>query len=154
MSSPEPKARIIAPHTFVSDGWRWHVRAFDFLTETFRDFLLARILRAQECEPLKSQMADACKKERDVQWSTLVTLKITPHPGLSPQQQAVVATDFEMVNGEVLFPVRQACLFYVLRQLRFLQESEHPAEQQIFLANREEVLLMLDRPKGQGGGLE
>lgn len=27
MSSPQTKLRIIHPHAFASDGWRWHVRA-------------------------------------------------------------------------------------------------------------------------------
>jgi hypothetical protein len=153
MSSPEPKARVIAPHTFVSDGWRWHVRAYDFLSGSFRDFLLARILRAGECAAPGDHKEKLWSKENDTEWETKVSLQIIPHPGLSSQQKAVVASDFGMVDGEVLFPVRQACLFYVLRQLRFLDESKNPAEQQIVLANKEEVLPLLDRPY-QGGDLE
>lgn len=151
MSSPEPKARIIAPHDFVSDGWRWHVRAYDFLSDSFRDFLLARILRAGECAPPEEQL---WSKEHDIEWMTKISLRIIPHPGLSPQQKAVVESDFGMAGGEVLFPVRQACLFYILRQLRFLDESKNPAEQQVVLANKEEVLSQLEVPKPQGGDFE
>jgi len=153
MSSPEPKARVIAPHTFVSDGWRWHVRAYDFLSGSFRDFLLARILWAGECSAPGGHQDPLWSKDNDAEWQTRVPLRIVPHPGLSPQQKAVVASDFGMVDGEVLFPVRQACLFYVLRQLRLMDESKNPAEQQIVLANKEEVLPLLDRPL-QGGDLE
>lgn len=154
MSSPDPKTRIIAPHTFVSDGWRWHVRAYDYLTDSFRDFLLPRILRAQETKVPTNQADRSWSKEKDTRWGTIVTLKIVPHPGLSPQQMVVVATDFGMVNGEALFPVRQACLFYILKQLRFLDESKKPAEQQIILANKEEVIPLLVGSESQGGNLE
>ncbi len=153
MSSPEPKARIIAPHDFVSDGWRWHVRAFDFLSNSFRDFLLARILRAGECAPPREKQGQLWSKEHDIEWQTRIPLRIVPHPGLSPQQKAVVESDFGMADGEVLFPVRQACLFYVLRQLRFIDESKSPAEQQIVLANKEDILSLLDSPQ-HGGDLE
>lgn len=80
-------------------------------------------------------------------------LKIVPHPGLSPQQKAVVESDFGMVAGEVLFPVRRACLFYVLRQLRLFDESKKPAEQQIVLANKEDILSLVDG-QHHGGDLE
>ena len=154
MSHPEPKNRKIAPHSFVSDGWRWHVRAYDFLTSTFRDFLLARILHAQKSDAPTSEDSQLWAKEKDSQWSTMVPLKIVPHPGLSTQQKAVVASDFGMTNGEVLFPVRQACLFYALKRLRFLDEAENPAEQQIVLANKEEILQLLDESNNQGGSVE
>lgn len=153
MTSPEPKARAIAPHAFVSDGWRWHVRAYDFLTSSFRDFLLARILRVGECGAPGGHKEQLWSRDNDTEWATRVSLRIVPHPGLSPQQKAVVASDFGMVDGEVLFPVRKACLFYVLRQLRFLDESKIPAEQQIVLANKEKVLHLVNRPH-QGGDLD
>ncbi len=154
MSSPAPKARIIAPHSFLSDGWRWHVRAYDFLTDSFRDFLLARILRAAAAVIPGDQDNHVWGEEKDAQWSTMATLRIVPHPGLSPQQKAAVETDFSMVNGEARFQVRQACLFYAVRRMRFLDESEKPAEQQIVLANKEEILPLLGEPMNQGGGLE
>lgn len=153
MSSPEPKARAIAPHTFVSDGWRWHVRAYDFLSGSFRDFLLARILQAEEFTAPENQQKLPWSKENDAEWETKVSLRIAPHPGLSSQQKAVVASDFGMVEGEVLFPVRQACLFYALRQLRLLDESKNPAEQQIVLVNKDEILPLLDS-QYQGGDFE
>ena len=153
MSSPEPRARIIAPHTFVFDGWRWHVRAYDFLSDSFRDFLLARILRAQACAVPEGQNGAPWDRRNDADWEVMVPLKIVPHPGLSPQQKAVVESDFGMVAGEVLFPVRRACLFYVLRQLRLFDESKKPAEQQIVLANKEDILSLVDG-QHHGGDLE
>lgn len=153
MSSPDPKTRIIAPHEFVSDGLRWHVRAYDFLSGSFRDFLLARILRAEGCELPEDQWGQLWSKEHDVEWKTRIPLHIVPHPALSLQQKAVVESDFGMSDGEVLFSVRQACLFYVLRQLSLLDESKNPAEQQIVLANKEAILSLLNRSH-QGGDLE
>ncbi len=153
MSSPEPKKRVIAPHTFVSDGWRWHVRAYDFLTNTFRDFLLARILEVHEAIGHDSRDC-SWQKENDIEWGTFVPLKVVPHPGLSSQQQAVVASDFGMKKGELLFSVRQACLFYTLRQFGFLDELATPAGQQVLLANKDEVFSLLNHPHYQGGDFE
>jgi predicted DNA-binding transcriptional regulator YafY len=35
--------RILTPTAFVSDGQRWHVRAYCHLREAYRDFVLSRI---------------------------------------------------------------------------------------------------------------
>jgi predicted DNA-binding transcriptional regulator YafY len=43
MSRPQPSPRIIEPHALTHDGFRWHARAFDRETGTFRDFVLGRL---------------------------------------------------------------------------------------------------------------
>lgn len=154
MSSPYPKPRIIAPHSFVSDGWRWHIRAYDFLSASFRDFLLARMLSIQGHEVPLNLRDIPWSKDNDAHWTTMVPLRIVPHPGLSSHQKAVVATDFGMVDGEVFFPVRRACLFYTLRRLRLLDELINPAEQQIVLYNKDEIIHLLNEPENHGGDLE
>src|SRR5690606_29337231 len=36
----QPARRVIEPHALVHDGFRWHARAFDRETGSFRDFVL------------------------------------------------------------------------------------------------------------------
>ena len=42
LSSPDYQDRIIAPHTLVYDGLRWHVRAWCEKNLAYRDFVLSR----------------------------------------------------------------------------------------------------------------
>jgi len=136
MSYPTPRTRTIAPHIFCHNGMRWHVRGFCFLTNTFRDFLLARILAAEPTvPPTPSPDPDA-----DLHWKTMITLVIEPHPGLSADQREVIELDYGMEGGMVEFKVRQAALFYTLRSLGLLEESSNPAAKQIRLKNHQEVL--------------
>ena len=148
MSSPVPKDRLIVPHSFVSDGLRWHIRAFDALTSTFRDFLLARIISISETASVNGNK-HLSRKENDKQWGNIIVLELIPHPKLSPQQKSVIERDFGMKNGVVSFPVRQACLFYVVRQLRLLDESSNPAQQQVILKNRREITGILSERVGE-----
>jgi predicted DNA-binding transcriptional regulator YafY len=40
---PHQSALRIEPHALAHDGFRWHVRAFDRETKTFRNFVLGRL---------------------------------------------------------------------------------------------------------------
>src|SRR5262249_25593494 len=43
MSRPAPLRRTIEPHALGHDGFRWHARAFDRESGSFRDFVLGRL---------------------------------------------------------------------------------------------------------------
>jgi hypothetical protein len=150
MSTATPRERVIAPHTFVNDGLRWHVRAYDFLTDSFRDFLLARILEAHSADIEDICQLGAWEKRHDQSWNTFVELIISAHPGLSGHQKKVIERDYGMVQGEAAVPVRRACLLYLLRRLSLLTEGHDPAEQQIILSNREETMKWLEEITSEG----
>ncbi len=150
MSTAAPRERIIAPHTFVTDGLRWHVRAYDFLTNTFRDFLLARIIEAHPTGNGDNCQPEAWENTNDQLWNTFVELKISAHPGLSGHQKKIIEQDYGMVQGEALLPVRRACLPYLLRRLNLLADGLDPAEQQIVLSNRQKVLKWLEEDVSEG----
>lgn len=137
LNSPEAKTRNIAPHSFVFDGARWHVRAFDFLTPGFRDFLLGRILEVGASDLDETNLCWG--KEHDSDWWTTVSLILAPHPGLTKEQKAVVARDYGMNQGQVTFRVRKACSIYVLSRMRLLDEAVNPGIQQVVLLNRPEI---------------
>lgn len=134
MSKPDPKWRLFAPHSFAFDGMRWHVRAFCYVDNMFKDFLLARILGIGKKRPSAMFVDD------DLVWKSFVDVLIAPHPGLSPGQRRVIEDDYCMTNGVARIPVRQALLPYLLQRLNLIQEREHPEEQQVVLNNKEEIL--------------
>lgn len=77
----------------------------------------------------------------DVQWQERFSVRIAPHPDLSPDQRAIVERDYGMDDGSKALEVRYAMLFYVLKRLNLLGEPEKlPARSQhIVLANPEET---------------
>lgn len=135
MSRPEPQRRVIEPHALAHDGFRWHVRAFDRATATFRDFVLGR-----SSKPKAAGAADS-SPEDDIDWRTFVELMIAPHPQLSPGQSRAIAIDYGIRGRSAALRVRRALLFYALRRLGLdvPPGARPPHEQHIVLLNRDEV---------------
>ena len=135
LSRPAPRWRWIAPHAIGFAGFRWHVRAYCEEDQTFKDFLLARIIEVGTARPSE------CDPTSDRDWHEYVDLEIGPHPGLSESQQQVVALDYGMQDGRVVLPVRRAFLLYVLKRLGLDRDAaaEDPATQHIVLRNRDSV---------------
>ncbi|MCC6779313.1 MAG: WYL domain-containing protein [Hyphomicrobiales bacterium] len=135
MSRPQPARRVIEPHALAYDGFRWHARAFDRETGTFRDFVLGRL-----SQPGLADAAGASAQD-DAAWHEMVTLAIAPHPALTPAQARAVAIDYGMQRGTARIPVRRALLFYALRRLGLdlAADARPPQEQHIVLINRAEV---------------
>lgn len=71
--------RTIVPHAIVNYGQRWHVRAFDFQSHSFRDFVCTRIEHVSSSDHVidEAQTASA-----DDQWQKQVSLELLPHPKL------------------------------------------------------------------------
>jgi hypothetical protein len=136
MSREEPARRKIAPHSLAHDGYRWHARAFDQESGSFRDFVLGRISR-----PKPDREAGA-RPEGDRDWQSFVELVIAPHPGLTPAQARAIAIDYGIQRGSIRLKVRRALLFYALKRLGLdvPENTRPPHEQHIVLLNREEVL--------------
>lgn len=140
LSRPEPQWRWIAPHAIGFDGFRWHTRAFCLTDEIFKDFLLSRIIgtrgvKAREVEP-----------DADIEWNEQVTLEIGPHPELSDMQKKVIALDYGMRGGMAKIKVRRALLYYALKRLGLDTDpaARKPQDQQIVLANAEQILPLLN----------
>ncbi|HQT89708.1 MAG TPA: WYL domain-containing protein [Acidiphilium sp.] len=142
LSRPEPRWRWIAPHAVAFDGFRWHTRAFCLTDDSFKDFLLSRILE------IRGSRESGVRAEDDIDWNTLVTLEIGPHPALSEAQARVIALDYAMSEGKAKIKVRRALLYYALRRLGLDTDSgaRDPYDQQIVLLNKEEVFMQGGRP--------
>lgn len=144
MSRPEPSTRTITPHALAYDGFRWHVRAFCHSRNEFRDFVLGRILAIRGVEAAGKTATE------DIEWNTVLTLILAPHPGLTEGKRRAIELDYGMQNGEVELKCRQALLFYALRRLGLsAQESHSPEAQQIVLKNQAE-LASFYRPLSSG----
>lgn len=105
-------SREIIPHTIVDNGLRWHVRAFDRKSNSFRDFVLTRIsnVTIQEKQPEIWE-----SDEEDHQWHRMMTLHIIPHPH-NVQQPTAIALDYGMKNHILELKVRSALAGYLLRR--------------------------------------
>jgi len=133
LSRPEPRWRWIAPHAIGFDGFRWHARAFCLTDQSFKDFLLSRIIETRGTKP--SEVGS----DSDADWNEQVTLEIGPHPELSETQQRVIALDYGMQGGKAKIKVRRALLYYALRRLGLDTDpaARRPQDQQIVLLNSE-----------------
>lgn len=135
LSRPEPRWRWIAPHAIGFDGFRWHTRAFCLTDQSFKDFLLSRIIETRNTKPSE------ISAEGDADWNEHVTLEIGPHPELSETQQKVIAIDYGMRSGRATIPVRKALLYYALKRLGLDTDpsARRPQDQQIVLLNRSAI---------------
>lgn len=134
MSRPEPHARMLSPHAFAHDGFRWHVRAFCHSRQQFRDFVIARMLEVELTE------GAGPSPDTDEEWQTMVEVELMPNPNLAPAHRRAVELEYGMVNGEASISCRHALLFYVLRHLGLDDpRPDHPESQQVVLRNREVI---------------
>lgn len=128
MSRPEPIWRVISPHAMGSDGQRWHVRAFCHEAETYKDFVLGRILEVGERGSGRGSL------DQDREWHEVVDLVVVPDPRLSQGARKAIESDFCMENGQAVIQVRRALLWYVAKHWNLDGEPfEDPRRQQIVL---------------------
>ncbi|MDY0833883.1 WYL domain-containing protein [Pseudomonas sp. SED1] len=136
LANPEPEIRLIAPHTLVYTGMRWHVRAYCEKNRKYRDFVLSRLRGEPELLDKSENLID-----EDTVWETAVDLVIAPDLRLSPTQRAIIETDFGMVDGQLVIPSRQALVKYVLQRYQIDPKNldPKPEAQQIVVKNLQEL---------------
>jgi hypothetical protein len=118
------------------------VRAYCHSRDSYRDFVIARVLQASPTQ------VDALNSDADAAWHRRVELVIGPNPALSPGAKRVIELDYAMQAGKVSISCRQALLFYTLKRLGLLPGQEAPSEvQQLSLINRDDVHAFL--PQGR-----
>jgi hypothetical protein len=129
-------SRELVPHTIVDNGLRWHIRAFDRKSQTFRDFVLTRISKVT----ILHRSPDSHEgKIEDIQWNTLMPLEIIPHPN-NVLYPTAIKMDYGMENGVLVLNVRAAMAGYLLR--RWNVDCTQKAlltgpEYQLYLRNRQ-----------------
>ncbi|MDW3640245.1 helix-turn-helix transcriptional regulator [Vibrio sp. 1291-1] len=104
--------RTIVPHSVANNGSRWHVRAYDRSTSSFRDFVLTRIKSAT----VGKDEVDANKESisADKQWNRIVDLTLVPHP--RAKHHEAIELDYGMTKGKLHVESRAALAGYLLNQ--------------------------------------
>ena len=127
-------ARELVPHAIVDNGLRWHVRAFDRKSLSFRDFVLTRISEVTIIDtPNEEESAQA-----DLEWQHLIPLQLVPHPN-NVEHPAAIEMDYGMENKQLLINVRSAMTGYLLRRWNVdctARATLKGAEYQLWLQNR------------------
>lgn len=127
-------ARELVPHSIVDNGLRWHVRAFDRKSQSFRDFVLTRISKVT----IKEAGKEDEQALADQEWQRLIPLQLVPHPK-NVKYATAIEMDYGMENSQLLINVRAAMAGYLLRRWnvdcteRGVLEG---AEYQLWLQNR------------------
>ena len=120
--------REIIPHAIVNNGHRWHIRAFDRKSNSFRDFVCTRFITVTEKnEPTQNHELAAA----DIAWTTILPIVLKPHPKLS--HSLAIELDYSMTNGEITLDIRAALAGYLLQQWQVdcsinyqLNEKQYP----------------------------
>lgn len=130
MSTPQLHERMIAPHTLVYSGFRWHVRAWCYTRLAYRDFLISRIDRT----PKPSGAAEH-GPESDQLWNEKTILTLIPNTLLNEAQKALVERDFGMPDGRLQITTRKALAHYTLQRYQAAiteaeasRVNEHPLQ--------------------------
>ena len=136
INNPDREGRIIVPHTLVYTGLRWHVRAWCEKNQAYRDFVLSRFRDTPEIMETSPHGIDG-----DHDWNTRVTIRVVPHPRLTPEQQQVVEVDYGMVDGQLAIEARARLVPYALKLLHLdpAETVDEPTAQQIVVSNRQEL---------------
>jgi predicted DNA-binding transcriptional regulator YafY len=112
--------RNIAPFALVDNGLRWHIRAFDRKSESFRDFVLNRISKPKI---LDEDISKEQTREADNQWNRIVEMHLVPHPSLKHPE--TIETEYAIQNGILNVQMRAAVAGYVLRKWNVDCSKEH-----------------------------
>jgi hypothetical protein len=85
LSQTGPKTRSVSPHAMVSDGFRWHFRAYCHTNDDYRDFVLARTRTANPTTRLGTNWSPWCShrilifRQRIAAWLSAITAWLTAH---------------------------------------------------------------------------
>jgi len=136
-NTPELEGRIIAPHTLVYTGMRWHVRAYCEKNRMYRDFVLSRFRGVPDVHEERTENGI----EQDVEWNTPVDVIFKPDERLTPAQRAIIEVDYGMTDGQLVVGSSQALVKYVVKRFGVNpnMHDARPEAQQLVLANRAEL---------------
>ena len=129
-------ARELVPHSIIDNGLRWHIRAFDRKSNSFRDFVLTRISKVTIKDDVPQSHED---KLEDHQWMRMMPLQLVPHPN-NIKHATAIQMDYGMDKGVLELNVRAALAGYLLRRWNVdctKEASLKGGEYQLWLRNRQ-----------------
>jgi predicted DNA-binding transcriptional regulator YafY len=136
MREPAPHQRIIAPHSLIRAGRRWHLRAFSSTNQDFRDYALGRVERVERLD----SPAERTEKD-DRAWMTKVPVRLVAHPDLTPDQEALIRFEYFNNTSARVDTCRGALVSYFIQDVRAAIDpaKQRPPDFQMAVANIEEV---------------
>ena len=110
-------SRELVPHSIVDNGLRWHIRAFDRKSSSFRDFVLTRIsnVKLLDGDIMNKVPEQHEEKLEDHQWLRMMPLQLIPHPN-NVKFPTAIEMDYGMNDGVLNIDVRAALAGYLLRR--------------------------------------
>lgn len=138
----EPSIRTLFPTAFAHDGHRWHVRAYCFNSEMYKDFVLGRFFDIVE------SISPSSEVPVDTEWETFIDVVIGPNPDFSMNKKMIIESDYQMDNGEAKIRIRKSQYFYLKRRLNLNEDGEPVNE------NQQIVLLRIEEPLISSGDIE
>lgn len=120
--------RTIVPFTMVTDGLRWHVRAYDRYRQKFIDLVISRIDHAVEL--VDEKVGDHERSSQDIQWNRVVELELVPHPGR--EYPEIAEKDYDMQDGVLCLKVRAAMAGYILRHWHVDCSANHELTDEVY----------------------
>jgi predicted DNA-binding transcriptional regulator YafY len=136
MREPTPHLRVIAPHSLIRAGRRWHLRAFSSTNQDFRDYALGRVEKVERLD------SPAERTEKDDQaWMTKVPVRLVAHPDLTPEQEALIRFEYFNNTAARVDTCRGALVSYFIQDVRAAVDpvKQRPPDFQMAVANMEEV---------------
>lgn len=138
-SQSEEKERDIWPHAFLSNGDRWHVRAYDSRRKNYIDVVPQRITKAALLNEELPKEAGA-----DCDWQEKEQIDVVPNPHFTLEQQALIAQEYGMkkIDGKYVWRVelRRCLVKYFLFRHRLDhrdEKSDSPLNSQLRIALRD-----------------
>ena len=119
LTGSSDQSRSIAPHALAHSAGRWYVRAWSRDHNDFRDYNLNRI------SAVVGQINSTVNQDLDFEWIHKINLVIVPNPGLAPERQVAVATDYAMEDGRLVRPCRLSLSFYLMSEYRSGRRDRH-----------------------------
>lgn len=112
-NSSGSSTKNLVPHSYMYNGSRWHVRAFDRCKNRFGDFVISRFLGVKIIEKETPNKLEF--KTEDIQWNRQIDLEIIPHPSLEDTRGVV--NEFNMIDGVLKKRIRASSAGYFLKNL-------------------------------------
>ncbi|HCM5830586.1 WYL domain-containing protein [Klebsiella pneumoniae] len=138
----EPSIRTVLPTAFAHDGHRWHVRAYCFNSNMYKDFVLGRFFDIVESVLPPNEVPI------DTDWDTFIDVVIGPNPEFSLSKKMIIEHDYQMENGEAKICIRKSQYFYLKRRLN-LNDDGVPVNE-----NQQIVLLRIEETLSTSGNIE
>lgn len=136
LNNPNSESRVIAPHTFVNTGLRWHLRAWCEKSRGYRDFVLSRFRGVP-------RLLDKTQHpvEHDTAWNTQITVILQADPRLSAAQREVLENDYQMLGGQLHISTKACMVNYLLKEMQINTKilEGTPEAQQLVLVNRDDI---------------